>query len=693
MAISRTPALWLAGSLALGIWAGWIFRPALPDSLAFLLLTSLLLAVAYRTGRRTAPIVYLCLAGLAFIAFGHFRMARDLPENQPDHYVHTAPGEHLLEIRLSEKLRPTSFSNRWTGRVDRIDGHPSGGTILLSLPDTLTTSGWAPDDRLWALGVIREPAPPANPYQFDYAAYLKSLGIYGSLRLEAGRFRYRSRPAESLSGKIGRLRQKLVEALDRTGFGPDETGLLQALLLGDRTSLDPAQYQSYQRAGAAHLLAVSGLHVGVFSGLVGWLLWPLRRVRRGKALHASLLLLALWSYVGLAGAGPAVVRAAVLFSLLTYALLGNRPGQSLHFWALAILFLLGVAEPLWLFQAGFQLSFAAVWAILVFYPTLFRLWPLQSGPGAKLGQLCCLGTTAQIGILPLSLYFFHQFPLHFLLANILLVPLLGLVLGWGFVLLLAVAAGSAPFWLAGPYGVVLRAMNALTGWLGGQDTLILTHIPWGRVELCLGLGAVLAMAGWVRNPSRGWHRGALACILAMQAYTLWQAAAHEGQTEWVVPHRVAAGGFWFREGRVLRVFATEPEAFAGLLDAYQTGERIRHVRFDTLRNGYTLDGKRLLVVDSKGVFDIPGTGADIVLLTGSPRIHLGRLIESCRPERIVADGSNYQTLADRWRKTCDAQGVAFHHTARDGAFVLPLSRVISEHSPSAASSGGMRSGQ
>ena len=667
MGISRTPALWLAGSLALGIWVGRDFRPAAADSLAVVLLTLLAMACALRAGRSLAPYAYLTLAGMAFFAFGIFRMAQDLPENQPDHYAHASPGEHLLEIRLSEKLRPTAFSNRWTGWVNRVDGHPSGGTILLTLPDTLATTAWEPDDRIWVFGAIREPTTPANPHQFDYAAYLNNLGIYGSMRLQAGRFRHRSCPAESLYGKIGRLRLKLLQALGRTGFEPAETGLLQALLLGYRTSLDPGQYESYQRAGAAHLLAVSGLHVGVFSSLAGWLLWPLRRLRRGRAVHAALVLLALWSYTGLAGAGPAVVRAAVLFSLLTYALLSNRPGQSLHFWALAILFLLGVAEPLWLFQAGFQLSFAAVWAILTFYPPLYRLWPFQNGPGARLGQLCCLGTAAQIGILPLSLYFFHQFPLHFLLANVLLGPLLGVVIGWGFVLLLTAALGSIPFWMAGPYEAVLRAMNALTGWLGRQDNLIVTHISWGRVELCLGLAAVVALAGWVRNPSRVWLRGTLACMVSLQAYTIWQDISHGRRAEWVVPHRVAAGGFWFREGPVLKAFSTEPEAFASLADAYQTGERIREVWHYPLQNAYRLGQAQLLVVDADGVYDTADLCPDLVLLTGSPRIHLGRLIERSRPARIVADGTNYTSFVRRWDATCRAYGVPFHATA-NGAF-------------------------
>ena len=672
MGITRTPALFLAGSLALGIWAGQAFRPAVPASLALLLLTTLLLALACRAGRRMTPYAYLGFAGLALFAFGLLRMARELPENQPEHYVHAPPGEHLLEIRLSEKLRPTAFSNRWTGWVNHIDGRPSGGTIVLSLPDSLATSGWRPDDRVWALGAIRVPTPPLNPHQFDYAAYLNNQGIYGSLRLEAGRFRHRPQPAHSLPGKIGRLRLKLVGALDRTGFAPAETGLLQALLLGYRTSLDPTQYQSYQRAGAAHLLAVSGLHVGVFSGLAGWLLWPLRRIRRGKAVHAAAVLMALWSYVLLAGAGPAVVRAAVLFSLLNYALLGNRPGQSLHFWALAILFLLGVLEPLWLFQAGFQLSFAAVWAILMFYPPLYRLWPFHSGPGAKLGQLCCLGTAAQIGILPLSLYFFHQFPLHFLLANVLLVPLLGLVLGWGFVLLLAGALGSLPSGLAIPYEALLRGMNALTGWLGRQDSFLLTHIPWGRVELCLGLGVILALAGWVRGQSKVWLRGALACLLALQAHTIWQATAQVRRAEWVVPHRVAAGGFWFREGRALRVFGTEPEAFSSLVDAYRSGEGIREVRYDTLQNAYRVGPSQLLVVDADGVYDAPGLCPDLVLLTGSPRIHLGRLIERSRPVRIIADGNNYASYVRRWEATCRQYGIPFHATAQQGAFRMEM---------------------
>jgi competence protein ComEC len=339
---------------------------------------------------------------------------------------------------------------------------------------------------------------------------------------------------------------------------------------------------------------------------------------------------------------------------------------------LAIVFLLGLGQPLWLFQAGFQLSFAAVWAILVFYPPLYRLWPVKGRIGAYLGQLCCLGTAAQLGVLPLSLFYFHQMPLHFLLANLLLMPLLGLVLGWGFGVLLAAAAGHLPGWLATPYGYILESMNALALWLGRQNSLVLSEIPWGAVELCLGFGALLALAGYTRNQTRLWLGGVLSCLLALQGYTLWQGHRQAGRSEWVVPHRVATGGFWLRDGSRLTLYNTDPEAFARLAEAYQTGERLGETCSEPLQNSYTLGGRRLLVVDSAGVFKLPETGADLVLLTGSPRIHLGRLIEACRPERIVADGTNYSSFIKRWEQTCREYGVPLHATAKSGAFRMPI---------------------
>lgn len=668
----QTPALWLAGSLALGIWAAYTLRPAPATALAVLLPAFLFLALALRAGRKCPPLLYLSLACASFFGFGLLRMAGDLPENQQNHFTHASPGTHIFDMRLIEKLRPTSFSNRWLGEVTCLDGTRTAGKVLLSLPDSLASQQWAPGDRLLVHGVPSRNTSPANPHQFDYGAYLNSLGVYASLRLQPGQFRHIPQPAKTWGAKIARLQQRLLEKLDGVGFAQAETGLLQALLLGNRTALEPGQYASYQRAGAAHVLAVSGLHVGVFSGLVSWLLWPLRRLRRGRALQAILVVLALWAYVLLAGAAPSAVRAAVLFSLLSYALASQRSGQSLHFWALAVLVLLGVAQPLWLFQAGFQLSFAAVWAILVFYAPLYRLWPLRSGIGAYVGQLSCVGTAAQLGILPLSLYYFHQLPLHFLLANLLLVPLLGLVLGWGFIVLLASAAGTLHAWLTIPFEAVLRSMNSLAGWLGRQEAFLLTGIPWGTAELCLGIGALLALAHWARSRSTIWLRGSLACILALQGYTLWQDASHARKAEWLVPQRVAAGGFWLREGPVLRVFSPEPGSYATLLQAYRTGERIRKVWFDSLQNGYRLGGKRLLVVDAGGVYDYPGEPTDLLLLTGSPRIHLERLIERRRPGFIVADGNNYASYIRRWEQSCRRYGIPFHATSLHGAFTAKL---------------------
>lgn len=675
MGSQQTVAPWLAGSLALGIWAAYALRPSTAAALALLLPALLLLFTALRTGRSCPPQAYLGLACLSFFAFGLYRMAGDLPENQPRHYAHAAPGKHTYLIGLAEALRPTAYSSRWMGEVLSQNGKPAQGRVLVSLPDSLSDPAWMPGDQVLLLGEVQKNKAAPNPHQFDYGAYLNSLGVYGSLRLEPGRFRLRPMPAPNWQAAIARLRQRLQGVLSGVGFGQAENGLLHALLLGSRNAMEPDQLASYQRAGAAHLLAVSGLHIGLFSGLVSWLLWPLRRFRYGRPLQATLVLLALWSYVVLAGAGPSAVRAAVLFSLLTYAVLSQRPGQSLHFWALAILFLLGVLQPLWLIQAGFQLSFAAVWAILVFYPPLYRWWPFKNRVGAYLGQLCCLGTAAQLGVAPLSLFYFHQLPLHFLLANLLLLPLLGLVLGWGFGVLLAAAAGHLPGWLATPYGYLLENMNAVAGWLGRQDGFVLTSIPWGWAELCLGFGALLALAGYIGNRSRLWLGGALACLLALQGYTLWQGHRQAGRSEWVVPHRVAAGGFWLREGPRLTLYTTDADAFARLAEAYQTGERIEKVSTGALQNSYTLGGRHLLVVDSAGIFNLPQSNPDLVLLTGSPRIHLGRLIETCKPQSIVADGNNYSSYTARWEQTCRHYGVPFHATAKSGAFRMALTQA------------------
>ncbi len=687
------PSLMPAIGMGLGIWLSYAIQPDHLVCLAAFLIASVLLGISAAVGLRMPAQVYAGLVCIAFSSLGSWVMAGRLPANQPDHFIHhTGPEDQQLLLELKERLRPTAFSKRWIAEARQVKRKQIQGRVLLQVPLQAEDSLWLPGDLIQAVGRIAPVPGPLNPHQFDYAAYLKTLGIYGQLRLQSGSFLQATPGKRGLIAELSRMRQKLASRVHASGLSPDARSTLAALVLGDRTRLDPQLHASYQRAGAAHLLAVSGLHVGVLMGLAAWLLKPLARSRGGSILRLVLALSFLWGYAFLAGFGASVVRASILFSFIGYAHLNGKGREGLHLLGLAALVMLGLINPYWLFQPGFQLSFGAVWAIYSFYPAMMRRWPWNKGPARFIGELFCLGNAAQLGVLPISLYYFHQIPLLYWVANLLIVPIMGGVLALGFILVGCLAAGWYPTWAVALFEWALFGINTGVRWIGSLEAGLVTGIRWSAVESVALLSGLLFLSAWLARGGRWGLRMAASCVLALQCWQLHVAILSTRKSEWIVPHRTGATGFWVREGLKLRVFSPEPGAYSYAVKAYETAEGIREIRQDSLGQAYRLGDYRLWVVGPGSRFPDSGPPPEILLLSGSPKVHLDRVLQTLQPDLVIADGSNYRSFAQRWEASCQSLGIPFHNTALQGAYSALLVPV-SGRSPSAVSSAARQPGQ
>lgn len=666
MPSNTTISFYLATCLSAGVLSAFWLKPSLPVTMGILGLFILLL---YFGIEKYPWRVYGVLAGMAFWALGMFSMAQRLPQNRSDHYLNCKESaSECVRVRVIEELKPTTFSNRYLGEVISIGGHRREGLVLLQLSEDHLQIGQVILTYLFPQTV----KPPLNPGQFDYGKYLRNQGVYGQIRLEKGVFIKTNPGWESLWAGVQRLRKQLMRRLDLAGFTPAELGIVKALLLGDRTGVDRDLNADYKKAGALHLLAVSGLHVGILSGLIHLLLSPLNRIRRGRSLKLVLGMALLWGYSFLAGFSPPVVRAVVLISAISYAFYLRRQGQTLHFLGLACIFMLALINPLWLFQVSFQLSFAAVAAIMVFYPVLFRWWPFKGFLVGYIGKLVCVSLSAQMGTLPLTLYYFNQFPTLFLLTSLVLLPLIGLILTVGFGCLFLEWFSILPSDMLQFYNSLLFHMNSFVHWIGSLENFHLEALPWDRVQLALSAIILFLTGLYFKRHSRVLLTGGAVILIALQGYGILQAANDAEINRWVVPHKVAHSGFWHQESTNLEVFSSAPDLSAGLLRDAFIHWRIRSVRNKGLQNYYRLGDLTLRIIDSTGIFSNKEPSPDFLILTGSPRIHLGRLIAELSPKYIIADGSNYHTQVRLWQSTCRRLDVRFHATAFNGAFVTDL---------------------
>lgn len=271
-----------------------------------------------------------------------------------------------------------------------------------------------------------------NPGEFDVKNYWNRKNIFGMgfigsqdyVILTSANFPFYERWR---NGVEGWLHEALVDHLNG-----DQLAIAKALILGDKSLLSPELKKSFSSAGAMHVLAVSGLHVGIIVELLIFLLGRFPRVISKK--QAMLLTLGIiWIYVAIIGFPASVVRAGFMFSFLVVGRLIGRSASSLNMLLLSG-FIMLVINPLWIFDIGFQLSYLAMLGILLYYQPISKLFHIGNKWLRKVWEGTSVGLAAQLFTLPFTLYYFHQFPNYFLFTNVGMMIFAGLILGLGLLL-------------------------------------------------------------------------------------------------------------------------------------------------------------------------------------------------------------------------------------------------------------------
>src|SRR5690606_2714282 len=198
--------------------------------------------------------------------------------------------------------------------VQGVDDRKASGKIIINVPSDTDVNLFRVDDELMVLAPPRPIKPPLNPHQFDYRKYLKNMGVTAQINLNGTNYFKRDSPRTTIFGITAHLRDKIIAKLRRSNFGEAQLGIIQALLLGQRNDILKETYDDYKNAGAVHILAISGLHIGIILLLLQFLLKPLERLAHGKTIKLLLLVLLLWGFAVLAGLSASVVRAVAMFS-------------------------------------------------------------------------------------------------------------------------------------------------------------------------------------------------------------------------------------------------------------------------------------------------------------------------------------------------------------------------------------------
>ena len=392
-------------------------------------------------------------------------------------------------------------------------------TFLFYFPKDSAAYSLKRGDELLVCTRLSPPANNGNPDEFDYARYLLRKGVSGTAYVRAGHWcaigcdstlTFRQQALE--------CRSRLVALYRDMGFRGDELAVLSALTIGDKEELSESIVETYSVAGASHVLALSGLHIGFLYALLLFVLRPLwRRWRRLKPLLLLLLVLFLVSFAFFTGLSSSVVRSVIMFSLLAFA--GLQPEKPLTLNTLAATaFLMLLCKPVWLFDVGFQLSFSAVAAIVLVQPKLYALWKVDNRFLRYLWGLMTVSVAAQLGTAPLVIFYFSRFSTHFLLTNLWVIPMVSLVLYSAVFLLMLTPLPFVQHLFARVVEALVHVQNEVLRWIERLPGAAVDDIwldIWGVLLVYLFLG--MADYGFLRLTVR---RVCFA-LLALLAVVSW----------------------------------------------------------------------------------------------------------------------------------------------------------------------------
>ena len=281
-------------------------------------------------------------------------------------------------------------------------------------------------DRLQLKLQPRIPDPPKTPYDFDFATWLRNKGICGTAY--AKDWIPLSKASDwNLKSLAERMRLQLLQRFSNAGIHGPEFALVSALVLGETNQLTVDTKTAFSVSGISHILSVSGLHVAVVYAVLAFLLSFLDRIERWRVPKQVLIVLLLFYYAFLTGLSPSVLRSAFMFSLLALGKCLHRKSQTLNT-VLFSAFVLLLWNPGFFYDLGFQLSYLAVFFIVVVHPRLVAVWKPSNKTIGYLWEMLCLSLVAQLGTSPLTIHAFHTFPNYFLVNNLVAVPFSSLII-------------------------------------------------------------------------------------------------------------------------------------------------------------------------------------------------------------------------------------------------------------------------
>ncbi len=509
-----------------------------------------------------------------------------------------------------------------------------------------------------------------NPFEFDYARYCRRNNIYYQQVCAADDIKLFAAGNAAAQPLTEKMHVWCMQQLDIYLKDTIARGLVQAMLLGDEVHLDEELRQSYSATGIIHIIAISGGNVAIFFIVISVLLWWLRHKKYAWIKFAVALPL-VWFYVLMAGAPPSAVRAAVMFSLLAVSVMLQKNNNSLN-QLFATAFLLLCAYPSWLYAIGFQLSFTAVLSLILFYTPVYKWVSPVNKIAQKLWGTVAASIAAEVLVAPLVIYYFHTFPLLFIVANVIAYLFMGLVLILGiciivlsFVPAVAAAIGTATVWL-------VTVFDRIVLWLQSFNPESFSYLMLNGAEVVLLYLVITGIAVFLLHRQKKalfTGLGAGCILLLLLCSDEWE-QLH--QRKLVVYNAGKTNHIEVINGSRHAVVTTDTANRKKVQYAVKPAHIAWHAwREETIVNKevFYINGKKVLVLN-EAIQEPEPFPVDKLVINFKGKADLHKLKKAFSPAVIVVGNNMSRKEQERLVSAGAMAGIQVHAVADKGAFVV-----------------------
>ncbi|MEO7523818.1 MAG: ComEC/Rec2 family competence protein [Ferruginibacter sp.] len=604
-------------------------------------------------------------------------------------YGHYCNDSSFLLVRVNEPLAEKSKSYKAEGYVESVINNekdiPTGGKLFMYFSKDTMSSSLHYGDRILIKGNLQQIKNSGNPGAFNYERYGAFQQVFYTVYLKEKDFiLLRKKNKNPLHALVFFLQSGTIHVLQKYISGDNNVlGIAEALLIGYKEDLDKDLVQAYSNAGVVHIIAISGLHLGLIYIMLVWIFDRLPWIKKQKLLKVILILVCLWLFSLLTGASASVLRSAVMFTCI---MIGKNffKQTSIYNSLAASAFILLCYDPYFLWDVGFQLSYLAVIGIVWLQKPLGNLVYFKKAWLNKTWNMLTVTFAAQIMTFPICIYYFHQFPNLFFITNLIAVPLSTIILfaeiflvAFAWIPLVGIFIGKIAGWLIWMMNFVIRACNDVPFSL--MDNIYANIITTVFLYLF-----VISICAWLIGKNKSYFRFASACLLiftSFQSYSkikigqqkkilIYNVPKHQG-IDFIYQDRFYfLGDSAMLTDGMLRNFHLKPARIAlqtsicatKLAGLYQQGMQ------------WTFFSKIMIVIDSSVILTAGESkfNCDVLLISKNPGIKISDLATVLKPAIVVFDASNSLWKIAGWKKECERLALPCFSIPEEGAFMLDI---------------------